>query len=88
MLSIELRLYGAFRDYTADPKLNFELEHGSELESLRDLVRARLEALCPGTDPGDLLAQSVFADEHDILPRDTRFQSSQKLSLIPPVCGG
>ena len=88
MLNIEVRLYGAFREYSQDPWLRLQIEVGTGLIQLREMVRCRLEALQPGSFPADLLAQSVFADETDILPMQTSFTASQKLSLIPPVCGG
>ena len=88
MLNIEVRLYGAFREYSENPWIHVQIEGGSNLDLLREVVRSRLEALQPGSYPADLLAQSVFADDSDILPNHTCFTMSQKLSLIPPVCGG
>lgn len=88
MIEVEVRLYGAFRDYSSDPSLRVTLEEGAGLSHLREELRSRLAALQPAAHPEDLLERSVFADHTDVLPADARFYSPQVLSLIPPVCGG
>ncbi len=88
MLEIEIRFYGAFRDYSSQSTVILTVPPLSDLGHLRALLRQRLEILKPGAQPGDLLEKSVFADADDILPADYLLQRSQSLSIIPPVCGG
>ncbi len=88
MVDVEVRLYGAFREYSEQSSLRFSLSPGSDLNDLRAVLRAQLEILKPGSHPGDLLEKSVFADAEDILQADYRLVKSQNLSVIPPVCGG
>lgn len=88
MLEIEIRLYGAFRDYSSEAWVRVEVVPGTSLPELKQVLCARLEAMQPGSHAGALLEQSVFADDSDVLPADMRLSRSQSLSLIPPVCGG
>lgn len=88
MIEVEVRLYGAFRDYASDPSLKLELAEGASLDQLRAALEEQLAALQPASHPADLLQRSVFADQTDVLPADARLYGRQVLSLIPPVCGG
>ncbi len=88
MIELEIRLYGAFRDYSDDPSIRVAVENGVGLDELRRSVLLKLEEMKPMLGAQDLLDRSVFADQTDILPQDRRLYGNQVLSLIPPVCGG
>ncbi len=88
MLEIQVRLFGAFRDYATHPVLLFECSPGTSIAELRQHVQVRLQAIRPGSNADGLLKQSVFADEQAILNEHFRLERSQELAIIPPVCGG
>ena len=88
MVEVELRFYGAFREYSEQVSMKFLLQVGSGLEELRREVFVRLDHMKPGAATADLLSKSVFADSEDILTESYRFDRSHVLSIIPPVCGG
>ena len=88
MIDVDVRLYGAFREYSQEKVLRFQLEPGSSLEDLRGTLAQHLEVLQPAAATRELVAKSAFASDHDILDENHRLLQSQVLSIIPPVCGG
>jgi molybdopterin synthase sulfur carrier subunit len=88
MLEVNVRLFGAFRDFALGPAVVLECAPGTSIAELRMKMQAQLERLKPDGGAGHLLKQSVFADEQTILGEDFRLERSQELAIIPPVCGG
>ena len=88
MLEINIRLFGAFRDFSPNPAVLLECAPGTSIAELRMKMQAQLEHMKPGASVLSLLKQSVFADEQAILGEDFRLEQSQELAIIPPVCGG
>ncbi|HYX36071.1 MAG TPA: MoaD/ThiS family protein [Oligoflexus sp.] len=88
MLEINIRLFGAFRDFAQNPMVMLECAPGTSIAELRQQMQSRLENMRPGAGVDDLLKQSVFADERAILSEEFRLERSQELAVIPPVCGG
>ena len=88
MLEINIRLFGAFRDFARDPAVVLECAPGTSIAELRMKMQAQLERLKPDGGAAGLLRQSVFADEQAVLGEDFRLERSQELAIIPPVCGG
>jgi molybdopterin converting factor small subunit len=64
------------------------LPKGASLPQLKTALIQRLKAEIPDFHHEALIELSAFATDQAILPKDTRFQESCNLSLLPPVCGG
>lgn len=87
-MDIQVRLFGAFRDYAQVPVLPFQCEPGIRVKELRQKMRQHLLDSLPNSNAEALLEQSVFANERAVLNEDHVLESSQELAIIPPVCGG
>ena len=80
-LKINMRLFGAFRQYGESVEIS--VASGSPVSA----VKLALEGVL-GTQARDLIADSVVANDETILPGDFVLDESAKLSILPPVCGG
>lgn len=82
MIDIDVRLYGAFREYSQGKVFRCQLAPGSSLNELRAVLAQQLEVLKPGAASRDLLATSAFADDHDILSESHRLLESSLKWLV------
>ena len=88
MLEIQVRLFGAFRDFADLPTLSITCAPGTSIAELRQKMQQNLMASKSGSHADELLKQSVFADEQAVLGETFILDRSQVLAIIPPVCGG
>jgi molybdopterin converting factor small subunit len=90
MVEVQIRLFGAFRKYSAC-ELTLEVPQGTPVRKLRRRVADVLRARCPEFADEALLDLSAFAEEDRIL-RDTdlvgRGPGTVSVAILPPVCGG
>lgn len=86
-MQIELSLFGAFREFEANARLELTLADAACVRDLRNELQNYGEKHWPGFKPG-LLARSVFASETSILRDAERLPDDGKLALLPPVSGG
>jgi len=81
--SINVRLFGAFRQGNPESSLTVEIPEGGRVTDLRQAMESAL----PDDNARSLLKASAFAtdsavlDDHDIVP-------DREISILPPVCGG
>lgn len=88
VIQIELRLFGAFRNYVPGGKFSFSLETPCAVKILKEKIHTELcEKFASYNDP-HLVFESALATEEEILSEETWIDSSQTLALLPPVCGG
>jgi molybdopterin converting factor small subunit len=87
-IKLKVELFGAFRQYTDHEYLEISLNPGSTIQDLRQTFEQALQAICPETSVGDLIAASAFADVESILDERSRFERDMTLAVLPPVCGG
>lgn len=86
-MRIELKLFGAYRDFEPAPQIVLEV---GEDASVADLRRALLDfggAHWPGFRPG-LLACSAFASDTEVLRDDAALPADGRMAVLPPVSGG
>ncbi len=88
MNPVRLRLFGAFRDYSENPVLEFELDEAVTVERFRGLLLDRLCALKGSPQTAALVADSAIADEESTLDEQDWIQGGRELAILPPVCGG
>jgi hypothetical protein len=88
MIEVQVRPFGAFRDYSASEPITIQLAEGAGLRELRLAFAARLTALRPDLDGPGLVGESAFADDTRLLEETDRFVHPCTVCALPPFCGG
>ncbi len=89
MIEIELRLFGAFRNYGSDTaELRFSIPEKSSVSALKKVFAEELRGRVPHFSDEQLIEDSAIADERRILATDYVLERSCRLAILPPVCGG
>lgn len=86
-MKVELRLFGAFRDYEPASRVALELPDGARIADLRAAVLAYARTHWPTFRPG-LLASSAFASEQAVLRDGDAVPADGRVAVLPPVSGG
>ena len=87
-MTVSIRLFGALRQYSETKPIVITLPKGASLPQLKIALIHLLKAETPDFHHEALIDLCAFANDQAILPKDTIFQESCNLSLLPPVCGG
>jgi molybdopterin converting factor small subunit len=83
---IQIDLFGALRKYGHAP-LSLEIPTGSTVRAVKARVAEALTHLGPFEDH-DILSVSALATERRVLGEDECIDTTERLALLPPVCGG
>lgn len=86
-MKIELRLFGAFREFDGGARIDVEIADGAHVSDLRRAVLAYGEQHWPDFRPG-LLLRSAFASDVAILRDGDLVPAKGEMALLPPVSGG
>ena len=86
-MKIELSLFGAFREYDANPSITLEVPDNAVVGDVRSALSAHGSAHWPGFRDG-LLARSAFASETTVLRDDEPVPADGRMAALPPVSGG
>lgn len=86
-MKIELRLFGAFRDYVPSARVHLEVADDARVADVRAALDAHGRAHWPGFQPALLQRSALASDDavlrdHESVPRDGR------MAVLPPVSGG
>lgn len=81
--SINVRLFGAFRQSHPESSLTVEIPEQGRVADLRQAMEAALES----ENARSLLKASAFATDTAVLD-DQDPVPEQGVSILPPVCGG
>ena len=84
MRTIEVRLFGAFRQFGSAPTLRVTVRRGATVADLR----AGVAELLAGDNAHALLLASAFATDDRMLDDAEVLPASDELAVLPPVCGG
>ena len=76
-ITIQIQFYGAFRKFGASQSIT--LASGSTVTQVKQVLSETL---------GDLVHDSVLANDNAVLPNSYVFEEDVTLSILPPVCGG
>ena len=87
-VTVSIRLFGALRQYSETKPIVITLPQGTALPQLKIALIQALKTDTPHFHHEALIDLCAFASDQAILPKDTIFQESCNLSLLPPVCGG
>jgi molybdopterin converting factor small subunit len=84
MRTLDVRLFGAFRQFGSAPTLRVSVPDGGTVADLRAAVAASL----PSGNAHSLLRASAFATDDRMLDDADVLPASDELAVLPPVCGG
>lgn len=76
-----IKCFGVFRQFGDD--LSVAVESGASVLQIKE---ALVQVL--GAQHKALVADSVLANDHEILPNAYMLREETPLSILPPVCGG
>lgn len=80
-ITVNVQLFGAFRKYGEMAVL--EAPAGVRVNELKELLSRWI-----GGMEAHLVADSVFANEKEVLAAGTAIEKDANLAVLPPVCGG
>jgi molybdopterin converting factor small subunit len=80
-ITVSIRLFGAFRKYGEVAVL--EAPAGVGIDELKELLSKWI-----GGMEASLVADSVFANEKEVLAAGAVIEKDANLAVLPPVCGG
>ncbi len=86
VIEIELRLFGAFRDYQSE--LCLRVPKGTTVAQLKTIVGGILNARHADFRHQALLADSAIGSPRQVLADSTPLTETCELAVLPPVCGG
>ncbi|MCO5054132.1 MoaD/ThiS family protein [Thermomonas sp.] len=86
-MKVEVKLFGAFRDYEADARVTLELTPEAKVADVRDALAAYAGAHWPQFCP-KLLKYSAFASERAVLREGDPIPADGRMAVLPPVSGG
>ncbi|MBI1954611.1 MAG: hypothetical protein HYS39_03275 [Proteobacteria bacterium] len=77
MNTVTMRLFGSFKKYGRTVELT--VLEGSSISTIKRVLAEKL---------GELVTDSVIANDETILSDDYVIKGDTYLSILPPVCGG
>ncbi|MCC7097533.1 MAG: MoaD/ThiS family protein [Thermomonas sp.] len=86
-MKVEVKLFGAFRDYEADANVTLDLPADARVEDVRNGLAAYAGIHWPQFCP-KLLKCSAFASEHAVLREGDPIPEDGRMAVLPPVSGG
>lgn len=86
-LSLNIKLFGAFRKYHTGT-LNLSVVEGVSVHQIKTLIGQTLQELVPGFRDDELIEKSALANNRRVLNDADCVSESMDLAILPPVCGG
>ena len=86
-MNVEIKLFGAFRDYEADARVRLELTPEATVADVRSALASHATVHWPNFRPA-LLAHSAFASEQAVLREGDPIPADGQMAVLPPVSGG
>lgn len=81
---IQVKLFGAFRQYGGDGHVSVALTDDATVNDLRKAFGEQLD----DDNARALLQSSAFATDEAVLEEHEPVPMDSSLSILPPVCGG
>ena len=88
MITVELRLFGAFRKYAGGATIPVEVPAGCKVGALKESIAQELGRRRPDLRDNQLVFESALANEQELLQDQDEIHASCTLAILPPVCGG
>jgi len=88
MKQVEVRLFGAFRKYVPEGRIQITIEEPCSIPVFKAVLFSQLQKIYPEFSDLNLVLESALADENIILTESSVIDVTRQLALLPPVCGG
>lgn len=88
MKMVEVKLFGAFRRYVPSGKVMVELSERMAVPDFKVQLGIEIRKVAPEFDDPHLVSESALANDHEILAEDRLIEGTERLAILPPVCGG
>ncbi len=88
MKKVEVRLFGAFRKYVPEGRIQVMLDEPCSIPVFKTTLFSELQKVNPEFSDVNLVLESALADENFILTESSVIDATRQLALLPPVCGG
>ena len=88
MIELEVKMFGAFREWAPSGVLTVKVTPEMTLEQFRRCFIESLKQKEPSFQEETLVFESAFATDDTILTDTDIVSSYQTLAVLPPVCGG
>lgn len=88
MIKINVKLFGAFKKYISTGEISLFIEQPCLAGNLKKNIQKHLLDSVPEFSDLNLVFESALATSERILDNHEYIDGSEKLALLPPVCGG
>ncbi|MBK9294773.1 MAG: hypothetical protein IPM57_10095 [Oligoflexia bacterium] len=88
MREIEIKLFGAFRNYVPTGMITIKLVDQLTAIQLKQKIQNLLQNQIKGFQDSTLVFESALATETEVLDEGEVINDKSNLALLPPVCGG
>ena len=86
-MKITLSLFGIYRDFDADARIELEVDDGATVAEVRRALLDYANCHWPAFQDG-LAAKSAFASQTCLLRDGDAVPSDGQMAVLPPVSGG
>ena len=86
-MKVEVKLFGAFRDYQAEAFVRLDVPAQAKVADVRSALSAYAGSHWPQCNP-KLLDYSAFASEQAVLRESDPIPADGQMAVLPPVSGG
>ncbi len=89
-MKVSVELFGAARDFSSKPLIEFELVENSSIKDLRNQMINFIDIKFKGNQNfKKIIKYSAFCSSEDKIVSDNyKIDKNQKFSIIPPIGGG
>ncbi len=84
----KIRVFGVLRKFGSEGLLTVAVKTPCSVSEIRRLLKEQLAAEFPGSFHEELIERAALADGTRLLAEQDQVTSADRLTLLPPVCGG
>ena len=88
MNTIEVKLFGAFKKYIPNGKIQIQVQTGTPISELKNIIEKEIKKQAPQFSDHHLILESALANAEEILSEAAVITNETALAYLPPVCGG
>ena len=89
-MKIKIELFGAARDFSEEDHLELTIPDNITIKEVRNNLMNYIQNKYPdNSNYIEIVKNSAFANDHDVIVQDNyKLSTEKKLCIIPPVGGG
>ena len=89
-MKIKIELFGAARDFSEEDHLELTISDNITIKEVRNNLMNYIQNKYPdNVNYLEIVKNSAFANDHDVIVQDNyKLSTEKKLCIIPPVGGG